>query len=82
MGRDSISTCDAGAEDAQDGPASNEPWIHDLSWHGRIQFNAARRELWRLKLPDQDDALQVLVPVWMCKAGTCRAYEHDKHLLL
>ena len=61
----------AGAEDAQDGPASNEPWIHDLSWHGRIQFNAARRELWRLDLPVQDDALQV-----PAVNSSCRCAEH------
>ena len=41
-----------GATDAQDGPASNEPWIFDLAWHGRAEFNAAKRELWRLDLPD------------------------------
>ena len=44
----------AGTEDAQDGPASNEPWMHDLPWHGRTQFNAAKRELWRLQLPGQE----------------------------
>ncbi len=31
----------AGAFDAQDGPASQEAWLHDLVWHGRIGFRDA-----------------------------------------
>ena len=37
----------AGAFDAQDGPASQEAWLHDLLWHGRIGFRDAKRWLWR-----------------------------------
>ncbi len=27
--------------------------MHDLPWHGRVQFNAAKRDLWRLQLPEE-----------------------------
>ena len=40
-------TC-AGATDAQDGPATNEPWIRALQWPGRRAFNGAERRLWRM----------------------------------
>jgi len=39
----------AGAFDAQDGPASQEAWLHDLPWPGRIPFRDARRWVWRAK---------------------------------
>ena len=42
-----IGTC-AGATDAQDGPATNEPWIRALQWPGRRAFNGAERRLWRM----------------------------------
>ncbi|KAK9836018.1 hypothetical protein WJX81_006526 [Elliptochloris bilobata] len=37
-----------GATDAQDGPATNEPWIRALQWHGQRGFNRAERRLWRM----------------------------------
>ncbi|BDA47762.1 probable serine carboxypeptidase CPVL [Coccomyxa sp. Obi] len=43
-----------GQADAQDGPASNEPWIYSLDWHGRSEFNAAPRALWHLDYADND----------------------------
>ncbi|CAL8469775.1 g9317 [Coccomyxa elongata] len=43
-----------GQADAQDGPASNEPWIYSLDWHGRQEFNAAPRALWHLDDADND----------------------------
>ena len=37
-----------GATDAQDGPATNEPWIRALEWPGQRGFNRAERRLWRM----------------------------------
>jgi len=31
----------AGQMDAQDGVASNEPWIYGLEWHGKEGFQVA-----------------------------------------
>ena len=31
-------TVAAGQMDAQDGVASNEPWIYSLDWHGKDEF--------------------------------------------
>ncbi|KAK9907324.1 hypothetical protein WJX75_001489 [Coccomyxa subellipsoidea] len=45
-----------GQADAQDGPASNELWIVNLDWHGRVEFNAAPRALWRVAYPEADCA--------------------------
>lgn len=56
----------AGQADAQDGPASNEPWIYSLDWHARLQFKQAPRKLWRVKLPDQGAKL-CLAQCQMCQ---------------
>ncbi|CAK0783932.1 hypothetical protein CVIRNUC_007135 [Coccomyxa viridis] len=37
-----------GQMDAQDGVASNEPWIYGLDWHGKDGFQAANRQIWKL----------------------------------
>ncbi len=37
-----------GATDAQDGPATNEPWIRALAWPGQRGFDRAERRLWRM----------------------------------
>lgn len=38
-----------GAFDAQDGPATQEAWLQNLPWPGRIGFRDTRRWLWRAK---------------------------------
>ena len=35
----------AGQMDAQDGVASNEPWIYGLQWHGKDGFQVSAKRL-------------------------------------
>ena len=35
----------AGQMDAQDGVASNEPWVYGLQWHGKEGFQVSAKRL-------------------------------------